>query len=77
MIQPVHCISPAYQQLASIHCDIHDYSAWVEQERILSDYLEIAQYFDIDMDRLMTDVKHHRLQRECLRAHERISLVPG
>jgi hypothetical protein len=61
-----------YYLLASLYCHIDDYPIWLEQQSRLKNFLQYAQFFDYDTDRLNKQLEQYRLQRECLRAVERL-----
>jgi hypothetical protein len=40
-------------------------------------FLEFAQFFDVDTDRLEQELEQYRLQRECLKVLERLPIIIG
>jgi hypothetical protein len=70
-------LTPTYERLAALYCYIDDYSSWLEEQRSLQYFLKFAQYLDIDVKRIETELERYRLQRECLRAVERLPILIG
>lgn len=69
--------SPSYRRLAALYCYIDDYSTWIEQQNSLKYFLQFAQFFDIDLNRVRDELERYRLQHECLRALERLPIIVG
>ena len=68
-----------YERLAK-RCYIDDYAAWLQRESELLEWLQIAQILELpihDGSLMQQEFKQHRLQRECLRIHERLPLSIG
>ncbi len=70
-------LSDLYQRLASLYCYIDDYPAWLEQQSRLNSFLQFAQFFYIDTNRIEQELEQYRLQRECLRAFELLPIIIG
>jgi hypothetical protein len=69
--------SPNYRHLAAKYCYIEDYSNWLEQQKSLEYFLQFARFFDLDTQRIEAELERYRLQRECLRAVERLPILVG
>lgn len=76
-IDAQHRVSSTYQRLAAFYCYIDDYSTWLEQQKSLKYFLQFAQFFDIDKNRINEELERYRLQHECLRALERLPILVG
>jgi hypothetical protein len=76
-INAQNSLASTYQRLASLYCYIDDYPAWLAQKSSLDYFLQFAQYFDLDTKRVKEELERHRLQRECLRAVERLPIIVG
>lgn len=66
-----------YQHLASLYCYIDDYPAWSAQQSSLNYFLQFAKFFHIDSNHIEQMIEQYRLQRECLRALERLPILIG
>jgi len=63
-------LSDLYQRSALLYCYIDDYPTWLEQQSRLNYFLQFAQFFSIDTNRIEQELEQYRLQRECLKAFE-------
>jgi hypothetical protein len=70
-------LSNLYQRLALLYCYIDDYPAWLEQQFRLNYFLQFAQFFYIDTNRIEQELEQYRLQRERLKAVERLPIIIG
>ena len=66
-----------YQRLAALYCHIDDYNTWVVEQSSLNYFLQFAQYFYTDRNHIQKLMEQYRLQRECLRALERLPILVG
>jgi len=66
-----------YRRLAALYCYIDDYSIWLEQQISLNYFLQFSQYFDLDTKLIESEIERYRLQRECLKALERLPIIVG
>ncbi len=66
-----------YQHLASLYCHIDDYPTWLAQQSSLNYFLQFSQFFNIDTNHIQQMLEQYRLQRECLRALERLPILVG
>lgn len=70
-------LSSYYYRVASLYCYIDDYPAWLEEQSRLHQFLKLAQFLYIDIDRIRQELERYRLQRECLKVLERLPIVFG
>ena len=70
-------LSPHHERLATRYCFIDNYATWLEEQSLLTYFLQFSRFFDLDTNRIEQELAQYRLQHECLRALERLPILVG